>query len=463
MVGGLEPTGTVTEETLRLMSAPRCGVRDNFHGSSATNFSDHHVRSKRYIMQGSKWKVKDLTYRITKYPSMLSKADVDKEVSIALQAWGDVSGLTFQKKNSGKVNIEIRFVRLDHGDGDPFDGPGGVLAHAFFPMYGGDAHFDSDESFTVNSYSGTNLLQVAAHEFGHSLGLAHSKVSNSLMAPFYKGYDPNFALHSDDIKGIQALYGKPGSSQRTASGSGESGGQEEGSGPSGDLCNNESINTMFTSAEGTVYVFKGDKYWLLTGSGVAKGYPRPITDQWEELPSDLDAAFTWSNGRTYFFKGSIYWRYSNQQLEKGYPKKISSGFSGIPDSLDAATPSFANGVIYFFKGSQYWRFSTKSRRRSAVQKSLSTWRGLPNNVDAAILYNQNAYYFFKGGNYWRVSEAESGVDDDDPAFPRPAGNWWFGCQTQNTAGLQMVPQVTSVSHDNCDKFDAVNLDEGNSY
>ena len=83
---------------------------------------------------------------------------------------------------------------------------GKVLAHAFFPNVG-DAHFDDDETW-VSNRTGIDYFTVAAHEFGHSLGLGHSEFTDALMAPFYKGYNPNFQLHSDDIAGIQFLYGR---------------------------------------------------------------------------------------------------------------------------------------------------------------------------------------------------------------------------------------------------------------
>jgi predicted Zn-dependent protease len=47
------------------------------------------------------------------------------------------------------------------------------------------------------------LLQTAAHEFGHSLGLSHSDANAALMAPFYRGFETKPRLNDDDIKAIQ--------------------------------------------------------------------------------------------------------------------------------------------------------------------------------------------------------------------------------------------------------------------
>uniref|UniRef100_A0A8B9LAW7 Peptidase metallopeptidase domain-containing protein n=1 Tax=Astyanax mexicanus TaxID=7994 RepID=A0A8B9LAW7_ASTMX len=188
---GLDVTGNLDPKTMEAMKKPRCGVSD----------------VARFSTFGTRWPRFQLTYRIENYTPDMSQAEVDNSIMRALQVWANVTPLRFTRINSGVADIMISFRRGAHGDNSPFDGPGRTLAHAFSPAsgIGGDAHFDDDERFTFTSPNGFVLFIVAAHEFGHSLGLNHSNVPGALMFPSYSFRDPNtFVLPRDDIVGLNA-------------------------------------------------------------------------------------------------------------------------------------------------------------------------------------------------------------------------------------------------------------------
>jgi hypothetical protein len=183
------------------MRQPRCGNPD----------------AGEFAASGRKWPHTDLTYGFSEFSPDLSENETIQAIEQAFALWAAVTPLTFRRVDmSSSPDIIIRFVADDHGDGNPFDGSGGTLAHAYYPPtppnspmpIQGDAHFDEDETWTITIPPSTgdfDLVSMAAHEFGHSLGLGHSSVSGTLMEPTYSG--PHRYLHSDDINGIQSLYG----------------------------------------------------------------------------------------------------------------------------------------------------------------------------------------------------------------------------------------------------------------
>ncbi|NXW75972.1 MMP7 protein, partial [Hirundo rustica] len=189
-------TGKLDKETEKIMQMPRCGMPD--------------VAEYQTFAGSPKWEKTDLTYKILSYTSDLPIRKVNDAIKRAFRVWSDVTPLRFRRVYLRQADIEIKFARREHGDGFPFDGKGGTLAHAFPPGEGrgGDAHFDNDEKWSdVNQ--DINLFLVAAHEFGHSLGLDHSNVSGALMYPTYSYQNPEtFKLPADDRRGIQKLYGK---------------------------------------------------------------------------------------------------------------------------------------------------------------------------------------------------------------------------------------------------------------
>lgn len=131
----------------------------------------------------------------------------------AFDEWARYGNLIFERVFHDNADIIVAFGNGYHGDYFPFDGPGNILAHAFFPYemrsLGGDIHFDNDENWVedaANMREGVDFVSVAVHELGHSLGLAHSPVQSSIMFPYYKGPAEARTLKYDDIMAMYELY-----------------------------------------------------------------------------------------------------------------------------------------------------------------------------------------------------------------------------------------------------------------
>ncbi|KAL3268417.1 hypothetical protein HHI36_007530 [Cryptolaemus montrouzieri] len=204
--GAIEETGKLDNATLKLMASPRCGNPDVIQRK----------RSKRFTFGSNGWNKKHITFYVANWSSRLGEEKVSRLIEKALKTWGSYGGLTFTKKTTPDADIIVSFARGAHNDPFPFDGPGYVLAHAYFPNDGselsGDIHFDDDEEWvdsTLNELldSGTDFYTVALHELGHSLGLGHSNDPNAIMFPYYKGDDESsLQLGHDDILAMYQLY-----------------------------------------------------------------------------------------------------------------------------------------------------------------------------------------------------------------------------------------------------------------
>ncbi|OAY45573.1 metalloendoproteinase 1 [Manihot esculenta] len=196
----LKITGSPDSSTLKKMMIPRCGVPDNIANLTSLNQSLYNFPPG---MQ--RWSKFEITYTFSS--SVPDDQDLRSAFANAFQSWEGASEFKFKEASTEEeANIVIGFYSGDHGDGLPFDGPGMVLAHSFYPE-DGRSHYDADESWSTNpDMNHMDLESVALHEIGHLLGLAHSQDPNAVM---HSGISPGTIkrdLTQDDIQGIQALY-----------------------------------------------------------------------------------------------------------------------------------------------------------------------------------------------------------------------------------------------------------------
>uniref|UniRef100_A0A670ITI9 Collagenase 3 n=2 Tax=Podarcis muralis TaxID=64176 RepID=A0A670ITI9_PODMU len=371
---GLEVTGKLNEETYELMQQPRCGVPD--------------IGEYNFFPRKLKWSHTNITYRILNYTPDLKKSEVDRAFRKAFKVWSDVTPLNFTRIRNGTADIMISFGRKEHGDFYPFDGPSGLLAHAFppGPNFGGDAHFDEDELWSTDS-KGYNLFLVAAHEFGHSLGLEHSRDPGALMFPIYT-YTGNkgLLLPDDDVQGIQILYGAGDHDPHP----------DHPKTP--EKCDANLTLDAITELRGEMVIFKDRFFWRLHPQMVEADLVQ-IKSFWPEIPSKIDAAYEHpTNDHVLLFRGKKVWALNAYDIVEGYPKKIYElGFPRSVKGVDAAVHIKDTGKTLFFAGEKYWSYDEQNQvmEKGYPRYIEEDFPGIGHRVDAA--YEKNGYiYFFNG-------------------------------------------------------------------
>ena len=154
-----------------------------------------------------------LGYFLGPLASALPRLAVQTEFLRAWSEWSKYVQVTFSPVSAANRSrtIAVLFALGEHGDGIPFDGPGGALAHTFYPSppnpepIAGDMHFDDAENWGIGQ--GVDVFSVVLHETGHALGVGHSDRPGDVMYPYYSR---STGLTADDIASIQMLYASRG-------------------------------------------------------------------------------------------------------------------------------------------------------------------------------------------------------------------------------------------------------------
>ncbi|XP_022055371.1 matrix metalloproteinase-20 [Acanthochromis polyacanthus] len=396
---GLRETGNLDSNTLDVMKEPRCGVPD------VDNFS--------FYPSKPKWKKHTITYTITKYTPDMKREDVEKSFRFALKMWSDAAPLKFIKVNHGKADIVFSFARRTHGDFFPFDGPRGVLAHAFQPGegLGGDVHFDEDETWTAGR-QGYSLFAVAAHELGHSLGLTHSRDPSAIMYPNYRHQSrTQYSLSADDVLGIQTLYGKPG--------------KKVASQVSPNKCDPSFSFDAATMINNEIVFFKNKYMWMRTTrmtywNRLTEGHSSTYLPS---ISSHVDAAYDIpAKGVAYIFTGHKYWVVQQLKMKSRAGSIHEYGFSSRVRQVDAAVHVSEYGKTVFFIGEFYYRYDEQKRQMDPGFPRLiqTDWPGIPRRVDAAFKLHGSIFLLSGTKSYqydFRLKRVVKVI----------SGNSWLGC------------------------------------
>uniref|UniRef100_A0A3B3HXM3 Matrix metallopeptidase 9 n=1 Tax=Oryzias latipes TaxID=8090 RepID=A0A3B3HXM3_ORYLA len=236
---------------------------------------------------------------------------------------------------------------------------------------GTTASYDDDKKWGFCPDQGYSLFLVAAHEFGHALGLDHSNIRDALMYPMYS-YVEDFSLHEDDIEGIQYLYGsktdpkptvpQPNTPTTTATPDPDVTDSTDEPEPT-----NRPATTTLNPLDPTKDACKVTKFDTITAllEKVQKGGCKAVLFFSIEklgLPDSVqkvEGALQKGKDKVLLFSGENFWRLDvkTQKIDKGYPKYIDVVFGGVP--IDAHDVFLYEGRTFFCRDQFYWRMNSR--------------------------------------------------------------------------------------------------------
>ena len=175
------------------------------------------VAASAYVLNGPKWGVKQIPYYINPANADVSESAALAGIQAGAMAWsaqsnadvsfyymGKTSGSSLQKNGRNEMFFRSASAGSMAAETYWWYDSSNKLIEADIVFYDGGFRFFTGSS---GCSSGVYLEDIAAHEFGHALGLGHSNVSTASMYPSIKYCTTAVrSLDTDDLAGVEKLY-----------------------------------------------------------------------------------------------------------------------------------------------------------------------------------------------------------------------------------------------------------------
>jgi hypothetical protein len=174
------------------------------------------TRTSAYALSGPSWSLRPVSYLVNTSNLDLPDDAVELAVRTGADVWAQQTNASFAFSFAGRsaqttnTNDGINLVMFRNASN------GSVIATTYWWSSGSNlidadiVFWDGGFSFfagTTGCSNGFYIEDIAAHEFGHALGLGHSTSPSATMYPSVAYCDMgNRTLDADDIAGVVALY-----------------------------------------------------------------------------------------------------------------------------------------------------------------------------------------------------------------------------------------------------------------